>query len=789
VSSELPVLVTDGRGLTSAQVSERVAAGLTNEVPDLRSRSLSDIVRKNTLTYFNLLIGTLWVLMLLSAPLIDSLFGLVIVVNTGIGIIQEWRAARTLSRLSVIGQARPLVRRDGVEVPVASAELVQDDVILLVTGDQVLVDGEVLESIGLEVDESLLTGEADPVHMRVGDPAMSGSFVVAGSGTLRATRVGAASYAAGLTAQARQFSTTKSELAASIQRFIKLVSYLLAPLAVLLFISQYNANDGRVRDAIAGTVPGIVTMVPEGLVLLTSIAMALSVMRLARQRTLVQEMAAVEVLARVDVVCVDKTGTLTAPGMHLRHVEVLDPTAPVSEALAALGAAEPDPNPTLAAVVAAYPAQQGWTATSTVPFSSARKWSAATFEDHGSFVLGAPELLLGIHDPARGQADESASTGARVLVLARSATPLTAGSAPADLQALALVVIDQQLRPDAARTVAYFLEQGVTVKVISGDNPVTVGAVAAEAGIPAAGAPVDARTLPEDPLQLEEVVEGSNVFGRVTPAQKRAMVSALQRRGHTVAMTGDGVNDVLALKDADLGIAMGSGAAATKAVAQVVLLDSQFSVLPSVVAEGRRVLGNVERVSDLFLTKSFYAMTLSITTVVLAMPFPFLNRHLTLVTAFTIGIPSFFLALMPNTARFRAGFFRRVIVFALPAGVLCAVAAYATYGIVLLDDEGIQSARAAAALTLFTVTWWVLVQVARPWNALRLLICGAMVVGFASVVMLPFLNHLFALTLDADRPTFIALGVGAVGCVAISVLRFVVARWREPAPALAAGTS
>lgn len=786
MSQELQV--TDATGLTSAQVRERVAAGLTNEVPDPRSRSLSDIVRKNTLTYFNFLIGALWVLMLLSAPLIDSLFGLVIVVNTGIGIVQEWRAARTLSQLSVVGQARPLVRRDGAEVPVASADLVQDDVILLATGDQVLVDGEVLESHGLEADESLLTGEADPVHLGIGDPAMSGSFVVAGSGTIRATRVGTASYAAGLAAQARKFSTTRSELAASIQRFIRLVSYLLAPLAVLLFISQYRANDGSVRAAVAGTVPGIVTMVPEGLVLLTSIAMAVSVIRLARRRTLVQEMPAVEVLARVDVVCVDKTGTLTAPGMHLRHVTVLDPDAPVDDALAALVAAEPDPNPTLTAVAAAYPSRPDWTVTSTVPFSSARKWSAATFEGHGSYVLGAPELLLAADDPARAQADQSASSGARVLVLATSSGPLTPDSAPADLTALALVVIDQQLRPDAAQTVGFFREQGVTVKVISGDNPVTVGAIAAEAGVDLAGTPVDARTLPEDPGELEEVVETSNVFGRVTPAQKRGMVAALQRKGHTVAMTGDGVNDVLALKDADLGIAMGSGSAATKAVAQIVLLDSQFSVLPAVVAEGRRVLGNVERVSDLFLTKSFYAMTLSVTTVVLALPFPFLNRHLTLVTAFTIGIPSFFLALMPNTARFRAGFFRRVIVFAMPAGVICALSAYASYGIVLVGDHGIHLARASAALTLFVVAWWVLVQVARPWNALRLLICAAMVVCFAAVALLPFLGHLFELTLTTDRPTLIALGVGVLGCIAISVLRLVVSRWREapPVPAPAA---
>ncbi len=786
-------------GLTAEQVAERVAAGQTNVVPDTHSRSFASILRANTLTYFNLLIGVLWVLMLLSAPLIDSLFGLVIVVNTGIGVFQEWRAARTLARLSVIGQVRPTVRRDGREVEVAPAELVLDDVVVLRLGDQLLVDGEVLASDGLEIDESLLTGEADPVGKTAGDEAMSGSFVVAGGGVMRATKVGRDSYAAGLAEQARQFSTTRSELAGSIQRFIRLVSYALVPIGVLLFVSQFRTNDGRIRDAIAGTVPGVVTMVPEGLVLLTSIAMAVSVIRLARKRALVQEMPAVEVLARVDVVCVDKTGTLTAPGMHLREVVPLsDPDEcgrspsrtdschihpELEEVLGAIAAAEPDPNPTLAAIAEAYPDGGSWRLDDAVPFSSARKWSAATFEEHGSYVIGAPELLLAADDPVRERADGYAGGGARVLLLASSADRPSVADGPGRLTPLALLVIDQQLRHDAADTVQYFQDQGVTVKVISGDNPVTVGAIAKAAGIPQSGPPVDARELPEDDAALEAAVDGSHVFGRVTPAQKRAMVGALQRRGHTVAMTGDGVNDVLALKDADLGIAMGSGAGATRAVAQIVLLDDQFSVMPSVVAEGRRVLGNIERVSDLYLTKSFYAMVVSVTTVLLQVPFPFLNRHLTLVTAFTIGIPSFFLALMPNTERFRKGFFKRVVVFALPAGVTCALSAYASYGLALAAGSDTAMARACASYTLFVVAWWVLVLVARPWSPLRILICLAMVAGFAGVVLIPFLNRLFSLNVGADRTALLALGVGVVGAAVVTVVRLAVRRWRDPVPA------
>ncbi len=767
--------VDPARGLTSAQVAERVASGRVNAVKDRNSRSFGDILRANTFTYFNALIGTFWVLMLVSAPLIDSLFGFIIVINTAIGTIQEYRAARTLAKLSLVGQAQAVVRRDGVDAEVPPSEVVLDDVIVVRTGDQMLVDSVVLEDSGLELDESLLTGEADPVEKPEGAEVLSGSFVVAGSGVVRATRVGHDSYASRIADEASRFSLTRSELRDSIQRFIKLVSWFLIPVGVALFISQWNANDGDIRASIAGTVPGVITMVPEGLVLLTSIAMAVSVIRLAQKKALVQDMPAVEVLARVDVVCVDKTGTLTEPGMGLREVRVLDASLPVDDALGALGASEPEPNQTLVAIAARYEPPAGWSVTATVPFSSARKWSSATFGERGAWVIGAPEMLLPDGDPARAQADELAADGARVLVLARSADEPSAERGPGPLAVAALVVISQTLRSDAAETVAYFLDQGVAMKVISGDNAVTVGAIAAQAGIPGAEAPFDARELPDDQAELAELLETTSVFGRVSPAQKRAMVGALQSRGHVVAMTGDGVNDVLALKDADLGIAMGSGAGATRAVAQIVLLDDSFAVMPSVVAEGRRVLGNVERVSDLFLTKSFYAMCVSIATVVLVLPFPFLNRHLTVVTALTIGIPSFFLALMPNTQRFRKGFFRRVLRFAMPAGLVTAVSAYLSYGYVLRLTDDVADARSAAVVTLFVTAWWVLVMVARPWSPLRWAICGSMLVGFLGVLFIPPLSHLFELGWHSGRGSFAALGIGIVGAAVIGGIRL----WSE----------
>jgi cation-transporting ATPase E len=424
-------------------------------------------------------------------------------------------------------------------------------------------------------------------------------------------------------------------------------------------------------------------------------------------------------------------------------------------------------------------ADPGWKAIAAVPFSSARKWSSATFEGHGTWVIGAPEMLLPDGAPARAQADERAADGARVLVVGTCAEPPSAEAGVGVLTPVALVVIDQRLRADAAETVRYFLEQGVSVKVISGDNATTVGAIASMAGVPGADRPIDARTLPTDPVALGEILATSSVFGRVTPAQKQAMVDALHLRDSTVAMTGDGVNDVLALKNADLGIAMGSGSGATRAVAQLVLLDDRWSVMPSVVAEGRRVLGNIERVSDVFLTKSFYAIITSVATGVFAVAFPFLPRHLSLIGALTIGIPGFFLALMPNTERFRPGFFRRVLLFSAPAGAIAAASAFTSYGIALRIGEPVPSAMSAATVTLFIVTTAVLLQSARPLNAIRLGIVALMIAIFLSVLYIPYLSNFFALSLGAERYSAVAVGVGLIGALLVWVAVIVTDRWRR----------
>ncbi|HPJ18871.1 MAG TPA: HAD-IC family P-type ATPase, partial [Actinomycetota bacterium] len=635
--------------------------------------------------------------------------------------------------------------------------------VLISTGDQIAVDGDVLQAAGCEVDESLLTGEADPVPKAAGDELLSGSFVVSGSARYRVTRVGSESFAGRLTLQARQFQTTTSELRDSINRFIRYVSFALIPVGALLTYSQLRA-DQSLPDAIRGAIAGVVTMVPEGLVLLTSIAMAVGVLRLAQRNALVQDMPAVETLARVDVVCVDKTGTLTAPGMSVQEVVALDGSDP-GRILGALAAAEEHPNPTMLALAKRFP--QAGSVQDAVPFSSARKWSAARIADRW-WVIGAPDVVDPTVDTGRWSA-----TGARVLLLAVTDQTVEADSALPLLTPSALVVIDQQLRDDAAETVAYFLEQDVALKVISGDNAATVGAIAERAGIPGAETPVDARS--EDPVAA---VERASVFGRVNPDQKQDMVDALRGEGHTVAMTGDGVNDVLALKRADLGIAMGSGSPATRAVAQLVLLDSKWSSLPRVVAEGRRVLGNIERVSDVFLTKSMYALLIALATGVAAVPFPFLPRHLTLISALTIGIPGFFLALMPNAERFRPGFFHRVMVFAIPSGAIAATTAFSAYYAALMLDT-VDEARTDATIALFMVTVTVLAVSARPMNAIRAAIVLSMIGAFLVVLFIPPLSQFFALSISPDPEGAATVAIGGLGMVAVLVTSRFVSRWRD----------
>ncbi|MBR7826893.1 HAD-IC family P-type ATPase [Actinospica sp. MGRD01-02] len=766
-------------GLTGAQVAERVAAGRTNRVPTRSSRSLGAIVRANVLTWFNGLIGSLFVIMLIVGPIQDALFGFVIIFNSLIGIVQEWRAKRTLDSLAIVGEARPRVRRDGAEVQVRTGDIVLDDVILLGPGEKIPVDGAVLESTALEVDESLLTGESDPVRKDVGDEALSGSFVVAGQGAMRAERVGADAHAAQLAAEAQEFTLVRSELRDGIAQIIKYLTYLLVPAGILQIIVQ-TAIAGGLRNGISRTVAGIVPMVPEGLVLLTSVAFAVGVVRLGRRNCLVQELPAIEGLARVDTVCLDKTGTLTEGGMRLAGIEPLAAEATeaqVREVLGALGALEERPNATMLAIIEACPAPvASWSAQTVAAFSSARKWSGATFADgRGTWLIGAPDIL-GAGTYAAERAERVGAGGLRVLLLANSPKELSAeganSTADMDPRPIALITLEQRIRDDAAPTLAYFERQKVHLKVISGDNAVSVGAVAQTLGLPGAEHPVDAGGLtPGFADDFAAEIADNSVFGRVTPRQKQQMVLALQGRGRTVAMTGDGVNDVLALKNADIGIAMGAGSGAARAVAQIVLLDERFATLPSVVAEGRRVVGNIERVSNLFLVKSFESFLLVVLTGIGRLPYPFLPRHSTLIGALTIGIPSFFLALAPNLARARTGFVKRVLRFAIPAGLVNGVAAFVSYYLArLAPGASLPTEQTSAMITLFTASLAVLLLVARPYVWWKAVLVGTMAALFILVTALPLGRHFFQLQFGAWQQTVLSFAVAAVAAVVLEIL-------------------
>ncbi|MFJ4816336.1 HAD-IC family P-type ATPase [Streptomyces sp. NPDC088801] len=776
--SARPATVTSREtGLTGAQVAERVERGQVNDVPVRSSRSTVDIVRANVFTRFNAIIGVLWLIMLVVAPIQDSLFGFVILANTGIGIVQEWRAKKTLDSLALIGEVRPTVRRDGTAAQVSTSEIVLDDLIEIGPGDKVVVDGVCVEADGLEIDESLLTGEADPVVKQPGDQVMSGSFVVAGGGAFQATKVGREAYAAQLAEEASRFTLVQSELRSGISTILKYVTWMMVPTAIGLIISQLFVKENAFDDSVARTVGGIVPMVPEGLVLLTSVAFAIGVIRLGRKQCLVQELPAIEGLARVDTVCLDKTGTLTEGGMdvtELRPLQGADETY-VREVLGALGASDPRPNASLKAIVDTYPAVEDWRCTEALPFSSARKYSGAAFSEGdgrtGRWLLGAPDVLLAEDDPALAETGRLNEQGLRVLLLARVARDLDDPEVTKGAEPTALVVLEQRLRPDAADTLRYFADQDVRAKVISGDNAVSVGAVAAKLGL--SGTTVDARRLPAERDGMAEALDGGTVFGRVTPQQKRNMVGALQSRGHTVAMTGDGVNDVLALKDADIGVAMGSGSEATRAVAQIVLLNNSFATLPSVVAEGRRVIGNITRVATLFLVKTVYSVLLAVLVVCSQVEYPFLPRHLTLLSTLTIGIPAFFLALAPNKERAKPNFVRRVMRYAVPGGVVAALATFATYLIAREHYTGagaLDAETSAATLTLFLISMWVLAIIARPYTWWRVALVAAMAGAFLVVLVVPWLQDFFALKLVGMTMPWIAVGIAAVAAATLELL-------------------
>jgi cation-transporting ATPase E len=647
-------------------------------------------------------------------------------------------------------------------------------------GDQVPVDGTVVDAEGLELDEALLTGESEPVDKAVGDEVRSGSFVVAGTGRCHAVRVGRDVYARRLAEEARRFDLVRSDLRAGIDRILRWVTWIMIPAAGLLVASQFLWHAG-IAEAIRSSVAGIGAMVPEGLVLLTSMAFAVGVIRLGRRRVLVQELAAIEGLARVDVVCLDKTGTLTEAEAVVGEVDVFLSGGEVDGALGAFAAADDAPNATMRAIGAAYEPPAGWAASGRVPFSSARKWSAVDFGNRGTWVLGAADVLAPHVRSSPSVAtlvDRRIAEGRRVLLLVRGSGGLTGEELPGALEPAAVVSVEEQVRADAPATLTYLADEGVAVKVISGDDPRTVASVAHRVGLAVQGDPFDGRQLPVDPEALARIVETHNVFGRVTPEQKRAMVQALRASGHVVAMTGDGVNDVLALKDADIGVAMGSGSAASRSVARLVLLDNSFAALPSVLAEGRRVIANIERVAKLFVTKTVYALLLALAVGVARLPFPFYPRHLTVISTLTIGVPAFFLALAPNTTRARPGFEGRVLRFAAPAGLVAAAATFVGYNVARAEaGVTLSEARTVATIVLFLIGLDVLAILARPFTRARVGLLALMVAGFSTVLAIGGFRSFFALDFPEPAVLLTAAAVAAVADLALEAGWRLAGRW------------
>lgn len=793
------------QGLSFKQVAQARAADETNEFDNSSSRSIVAILRANVFTIFNAILASAVVVVLAVGSWQDAVFGFVLLLNTLTGTIAELRAKRALDNLAVLAAPAAHVIRDGETKDIEVSQVVLGELLELRSGDQVPADGQVLSSNGCEIDESILTGESVAVRKHENDQVLSGTTVIGGSARIRVTAVGEHSYANRLAMEARKYSVVTSELQEGTNRVLTWISWVIVPMTLLLLWSQLRVaggisgslDSGQWKAAVVLAVAGVVGMVPQGLVLLTSVNFAAAAMTLARRKVLVQELPAVEVLARVDMLCLDKTGTLTSGAVELDHIESClgsacadgDGGSPAAGKVSADDAAQAalaylvggsEANATGSAIAAGLTGLEPAQARYAIAFNSARKWSAVQ-TSAGTYVLGAPEIVLAgsTDNAALERVKALAGTGKRVLVLAHSNQALDQSenpTLPKDLTAALLVVLAEQVRPDAAQTLDYFKRQGVAVRVISGDNPVTVAAIAAHLGLrnPDGSEPVgvDARTLPaiEDTQALADALEKHTVFGRVTPEQKRAFVNALKSRGHTVAMTGDGVNDALALKDADLGIAMGNAAPATKAVSRLVLLNSQFDALPSVVAEGRRVIANMERVASLFLTKTTWAALLAAVVAVTGFVYPFLPRQLTIVSSLTIGIPAFVLALAPTNQRYRAGFLSRVLRLSVPAGVIVVVGVLCARLTLILMGSNRNQISSVCTLVLVAGGLWLLSLTARPWVWWRAVLVALMSTAALAVVLLAPLRGFFDLAaLTANSWLVLACAAGAV-CAALEAL-------------------
>ena len=736
------------KGLTSQQVQEHRLHGWTNKAVEPPSKTTKEIVHENVFTYFNLIFVVLAVLLCLVGSFRDLTFLPVIIANTLIGIIQEIRAKQVLDKLTMLNAPRASVVRDGKRTVINAEDLVVDDIVIFKVGDQVCADAEV--SAGeVQVNESLLTGEADEITKRKGDKLMSGSFIVSGQCHARLDKVGEDSYISKLTLQAKAMqSKEQSEMIRSLDKLVKCVGVAIIPIGIVLFSQAFFIQHDGFRESVTSMIAAVIGMIPEGLYLLASVALAVSSIRLAQKKVLLHDMKCIETLARVDVLCVDKTGTITENTMKVQKLIKTDEydekeKGGLSLLVGDFAAAMTNDNITMAALKEYFTKASGKKVLSKTGFSSATKYSSVTFED-GAYVLGAPEFVLKEkYDDYAEEITEYASTGSRVLAFGIydgevDGKPLTHGILP-----FGFVLLANPIREAAKETFEYFAEQGVEVKVISGDNPVTVSNVAKQAGIKNADRYVDASEF-EDEQSMRKALLNNTVFGRVTPSQKRKFVRILKEAGHTVAMTGDGVNDVLALKDADCSIAMASGSDAAAQASQLVLLESDFSCMPEVVLEGRRVVNNIQRSASLFLVKNIFSFLLSVASVVFMFTYPLEPSQVSLISMFTIGVPAFFLALEPNKNMIKGHFLTNVLLKALPAALTDALAVAALVIFGRTFDVSSTDISTAATMLLAIVGFMILYKISAPMNKIRFSIVSGCIAGllFCSI----FLKDLFAIT-------------------------------------------
>lgn len=756
------------QGLTPDEVRSRVESGLVNATDLGTSRSLASIFRANVLTRFNALLGILFLVVLWAGSPIDALFGLVIVVNSSIGVFQELRARRTLDALAILNSPTAVVRRDGQEIRLPSTDIVQDDLILVGAGDQVLVDGRLVVSQGIEVNEALLTGESQNVEKAESETLLSGSTVVAGSGVLIASAVGVDSYIYKLSKDIKKFSIVDSELVNGTNLLLKYISWVILLVAPILVIGQLVNQKAEWREAIVRSSAGVVGMIPEGLVLLTSIAFMLSALALARKKVLVQQLPAVEGLARVNVVCLDKTGTLTEGSMDFHSLKVYrNHSEPEVRDILGLFAKSAN-SATLEALAKEFP-NTSRVADGVVAFSSERKWSAL-YSGKISWVLGAPDVLARDDDSkVYREAKRLSESGFRVLSLFRTTRKLNKTVVDSELEPVALICLSERLRDGARETLQYFARENIGLKIISGDNPATVAEIAKNLGLEIIGKPVNALGLPTDQATLTKCLQEHNVFGRVKPDQKRSIIKALQASGLVVAMTGDGVNDALALKDADVGIAMASGSQSARVASEIVLLDDSFTHLPMILSEGRRVIANIERVANLFVIKNVYSMMLALLVTVTALPYPFMPRHMTIISSLTIGIPAFFLALAPNNQRYVKGFLKRVLFFALPIGILISVLVMSAYAYLRANLASANHISTASSIIIFMVGLTVIACLARPYVLWKILLITSMGLLFIALLASSWSQSILGYELTSTV-LITSLALGAFGSLLTVVI-------------------